>query len=231
MLGRCLVPALFSFAGQVFWALAPYYLSAGAVGFLVRSSLIFSLIGAAILFSDERRLLAHPRFYGGLIVTLIGFVVFSLARGPLDLNVTGTGIAVILLCALFFGCYVVSVKVYLNDVNPLLSFGIVAQYVSILLLIAMSIFGDPSQLLTVNMRGKVELVVSSLLGITFGHLFLYAAISKLGPSMTTSIQSMVPFATAGMAMIYLGEQLTKWQWIAGVMMVIGVLILSGAKRK
>ena len=56
------VPSLLALVAQVFWALAPYYLPATAIGFFVRLSLLWSLIAAMILFPDERRLLKLPQF-------------------------------------------------------------------------------------------------------------------------------------------------------------------------
>ena len=40
VLSRALVPAAFAFIGQIFWAAAPYYIQANAIGFFIKASTI-----------------------------------------------------------------------------------------------------------------------------------------------------------------------------------------------
>ena len=176
---RCIVPSFFAFGGQVLWALAPYYLPASAIGFFMRFSLVFALVGAMALFPDERRLLSLPAFYGGLILLAGGFIFMSLSKVQLDAEVTTAGIGIILLCGVFFGFYGVSVRFFLRGVHPLIGFGIVSHYVSVGTLVAMFAFGNYSQLLDVSTTDWGIIVASSVLGIALGHYFLYSAVSRL----------------------------------------------------
>ena len=47
-----LIPAAINFFGQTLWGIAPYYLSAGMISFLLRFSAIFGILGAFIFFPD-----------------------------------------------------------------------------------------------------------------------------------------------------------------------------------
>jgi drug/metabolite transporter (DMT)-like permease len=225
VVARCAVPASLALAGQVLFALAPYYLTASSIGFFLRSSLVWSLLGAMSLFPDERRLLRVPGFYMGLSLSAGGFVALAVSRGMLDVSVTMTGVAIISVCSLFFGLYGVSVRRCLRGIHPLVGFGVVSQFVSAGALIAVAAFGRPQDLLTLSVVGWCELVVSAILGIAFGHLFLYAAVGRLGAAIPAGVGALTPLVTAALAFLFLGESLTTVQWMAGIAMMIGAIVL------
>jgi len=229
LLRRCLVPAGLAFCGQILWALSPYYLSASAIGFYVRSSLVWSLLAAMVLFPDERVLLRRWQFHSGLGLTILGFVVLSVAANP-HLEITGVGIVLILFCSLFFGLYGVSVRYYLRDTPPHVAFGIVCQLVSAGTMSAMLLQGDFSNLQQLPVRSWLVLVASALLGVALGHIFMYSAIRRLGAALTSSIQSLSPFLTAIFASLFLSERMTVREWSAGLGLAIGACILVRTQR-
>lgn len=220
-----LIPALLTGLGQVFWGLAPYYLTASVIGFYVRLSLLWSLLGAMILFSDERRLILRPRFLVGLLLTAIGFYALS---GPPEQLVSVTekqGIVITVCCSLFFGLYAVAVRHFLSGFHPLTGFGAVCQYVAAGLLIAMLVRGEPASLGTLAVADWVKLVVSSLFGIAVGHFLLYTAVRGIGAALTSAGHSVTPFVTALIAAVFLSEQLSSREWAGGVGMVLGAVVL------
>jgi len=224
-LQRCLVPSILAFGGQVLWALAPYYLPASAISFFMRFSLVFALLGAMMLFPDERRLLRLPLFYVGLVLLVGGFVLMSLSKLQFDSEVTGLGIFIILLCAVFFGFYGVSVRYCLHGIHPLVGFGVVSHFVSLGTLVAMFSWGDTRQLLDVSRQDWGVLVGSAILGIALGHYFLYSAVSRLGAAITSGAQTLIPFPTMLLAGWMLHESMTELEWIAGLTMVVGAAAL------
>ena len=229
----CMIPALCSTLGQFVWAIAHYHLQASQIGFLIRATTIVAITGAMILFPDERRLLREPRFYLGLVLAIGGFVALSLFGGATIGGVGGanlTGLGIMFLCSLFFGLYIVSVRKCIPDVNPILAFAIVAQMCSVVLFIAMLIKGDYSVVSRLSPRDWTLLVASSLLGIGFGHVLLYVAVVRLGASVTTTCQSAMPFLTAAIASVMLGEQLSPAQWLSGCVIVVGAIILLSVKQ-
>ncbi len=221
----CLIPAAFALAGQILWGLAPYHLDASAIGFFIRFSLVWSIVGSMILFQDERRLLVNPAFYIGLLVAAGGFVLLSISRGAGAAAVTSSGVVVILFCSIFFGFYAVSVKYFLRDVNPLVGFGIVAQLVSIGTLGAMFVYGQPQSLAGLDVPAWITLVASSILGIAMGHFLLYVAVRRLGASIASGFQTVTPFLTAALASLWLSEQMSPTDWAAGVATVAGAFML------
>lgn len=236
LLKRCIVPALFSLGGQVFWALAHYELQASEVGFFVRTSTAWAILGAMILFDDERRLLYQPRFYYGLVLILIGFLAMSLLGGNAEkegLLVDGNyslGVIYVLLASTFFGFYIVSIRYFVPNVNPMHAFGIVCQIVSVGVIVGLFAFGHVQAIGQQSAFSWSLLVSSTLLGIAFGHVLMYTAIQRLGASITSSCQSLLPFVTVSAAHLALGENLGAWQWRGGLLMVVGAIVLLSVKN-
>ena len=92
-------------------------------------------------------------------------------------------------------------------------------------------WGDPHQLLNVSRTDWILLVGSSVLGITWGHYFLYAAVSRLGAAVTSGAQTLTPFPTMILAGYFLHESMTTSEWIAGFTMVAGAAILLMAQNQ
>ncbi len=228
---RTMTPALFAWLGQVFWGLAPYYLPASAIGFYVRFSLVTALGVAMVLFPDERRLLFRPVFYVGLLLVIVGFVGFSFSGGMTHDRVVWTGILIMLACAFFFGLYGVSVRYFLMDVNPILGFAIVSQFVSIGTFGGLLLMGDAHRLVDLESADWARLVASTILGISLGHIFMYTAVQRLGAAISSSVQMVMPFVTAVLAAVVLKEHMGGWQWVAGVTMVFGATLLVTIEQR
>ncbi len=221
----CVVPAGLAFAAQMLWAWAPYHLPASAIGFFARISLIWALLGAMLLFANERKLLSVPGFYVGLILSVAGFVVMSISKGFLDAEVTLLGIGIISLCSAFFGLYAVSVRWFLREIHPLAAFGIVSQLVSLGTLVPMFLLGDLADLTEMSASGWTLLCTSSVIGIAVGHALMYTSVQRMGASIPSAVGTLTPFVTVFLAGIFLGESLSPLEWAAGLAMVIGALIL------
>ncbi len=225
----CMVPAFFSTCGQIFWAMSFYYLQASQVGFLIRATTIVVIIGSVILFADERVLLRRVRFYVGALLALAGFVALSLTGESVVDGANLPGLLVMLCCSLLFGAYIVSVRKCIPHVHPTLAFAVVCQMCSIVVGAVMFAVGDYEVVWGLSGREWLMVIASSILGIGLGHIMLYTAIVRLGASVTTTCQSAMPFVTAAIASVVLGEQLTPQQWAAGAVIVIGALILLSVK--
>ncbi len=225
---RAIVPGVFALAGQIFWAISPYYLTASLIGFLVKLSIVWGLAGALILFPEERGLLRSGRFHGGLVLAVAGFLTLSIARGALEETGTLTGVLIIVTCSFFFGLYGVSVRYFLRGINPLVSFGVVAQMTSVGTITLMFAFGAPEMLFDIEPEGWALIAVSSLVGIAISHVLYYTAIHRLGASLATLGHLAGPFVTLIVAHLALSESLTPVEWFAGACIVSGgaLLVLS-----
>lgn len=188
---RALPPALMAGVGQIFWANTAYHLDASLIGFFVQISVVWSIGGAMFFFKDERRLLRSRLFYGGILLAVAGFSTLMIAAGALEKEATLLGVLLVLGCALFFGCYPVSVRKCMPKDPPLVAFGVVAQYVSIVLVVLMFIQGDPGQLRTLQSKEWALIAVSSLLGIGIAHVLLNSS-PRCRPRSTASCVRSMP---------------------------------------
>lgn len=229
LLRRSVVPAFFSLSGQIFWALSFYYLSASAVGFFVRGSIAWTMVAGMVVFAEERTLLRSPKFFGGLAICFVGFLVLSMSRALPSMQITSTGVVLILICGMLFGLYSVSIRYFLKPIPSPLAAAVVCQFVAIGTLMLLP-FGAPGQTSAITGSTWLLILLSSFLGIVVGHSCLYTAVNRLGTSISSAGQSGTPFVTVAFAYFFLGESLTGAQWSGGLAIVAGVIVLLTIRR-
>ena len=247
LIRSCTIPALLAVGGQIFWSLAHYELQASEIGFFARMSTAWAVFGAMILFRDERLLLKQPKFVLGLTIIAAGFLVMSLipdsatvanstqphmvdshglSKGNYRLGVTWA-----MLASAFFGLYFVSIRRCVPDVHPIYVFSVVGQIVAIGMIIGMLYWGDVRSIAHQTPFSWSLIVASSIMGIGIGHVLVYTAVQRLGASITSSCQCVLPFATVAVASVTLSERLLPQQWMGGVMMILGALLLLSIKHE
>ncbi|MBI4527894.1 MAG: DMT family transporter [Deltaproteobacteria bacterium] len=74
-------------------------------------------------------------------------------------------------------------------------------------------------------------VAAGSVGASFGKIFYYRGIDKVGASKSTSIKNGSPILTTFLAMIFLGEELTVPVAIGVLLIVIGILALARSETK
>lgn len=229
---KALVPAAFAFIGQVLWAAAPYYIQANAIGFFIKASTIWAVAGAMVLFPAERALLRSRRFGIGILLACAGLLGLAFAGGAFSEEMNGKGILIILACGFFFGLYGVSVRYFMTGISPMVSFGVVAQYVSVGTIILMLVYGAQGAIEDLSQRGWVLICVTALFGVCISHIFFYVALLRLGASITSSFQMLSPFLTSLVAGLYLHENMQggAWAWVSGLVLVVGGLVLLWAQE-
>jgi drug/metabolite transporter (DMT)-like permease len=221
----CAIPSFLAFGGQVFWAQAPYYLPASSIGFFIRLAMVWALLGAMVMFPEERRLLKSGWFWIGLLISFAACIVLANERGVFDASASSTGVIVIWACSLFFGLYGVSVKACFGNRPHWLTFGLVAQFVSVGTLVGMWFKGQPSDLAKLDSTGWLLMFVSSVTGIALGHLLLYNAVRLLGATLSSALQTVTPLLTFSLAWIFLGEQMSYVECLAGGVLIVGAIFL------
>ena len=95
------------------------------IAFLIQACVVWSVLGAMILFPDERALLRSPWFYAGLLLAFAGFIGLAISRDIFVEPETQKGIWIVMACSLFFGAYSISVRRFLqNGFRTTPSFGV-----------------------------------------------------------------------------------------------------------
>ncbi len=228
-----LIPAVFNTVGQVGWAACPYYAEASTIGFVIRSSFLFTAIYGLILIPAERVLARRPWFLFGTVASMSGIVLMYVEKlsGGAGIGTGAVGMSLILGTAVFWGGYSVAVRKCLAGYPLRLAFGVVSLYTAGALVILALLLGDFQRLGTLPAREWVLLLSSAMVGIALGHVLLHRGIHGLGPVLASGMGMLQPFVTYLAAAVFLSESMTATQWVGGLTVVAGGLMLVEAKAR
>jgi len=230
VLGLAVVPSLINILAQTFLAWTVYYMEPGLVMFLTRISLVFTLLASFALFADERRLVRSSYFWWGLALLTAGFLGMYAMQEKAFTGTSWTGLWIVLGHSVFVAFYGVSVRHSMRGIQPWHSFAVICVYTTAGLLVFMFLWGRPSDLLDMGFGGLALLALSSLIGIAFAHVTFYYSLEYLGASISSGCQLAVPFFTTLGSYFLFGERFTVGQWIAGLGLLAGAVLLLMAQR-
>ena len=184
--------------------------------FLLQFATVFTIIFGVVFLKES-----FTKVEGlGIMVAVVG--VFVLAYGNLSVEIVGT---LIFLCASLLGALSgLLSKIYVKDVNPLALAGGNSMFVSVFIFSYVLLFGK----LEVNIPSEAVgyAALASLVSVVFSFILLYKALEVYEVSKTATIRTMEPFFTAVFSFAILSLSPTMNQLSGGVLIVIGVVILS-----
>ncbi|HKQ50065.1 MAG TPA: DMT family transporter [Phycisphaerae bacterium] len=230
---RALPATFFNLMGQMLYAKMPYYIGPGLGGFLIRVALVSSMLGAFVLFADERVLLRSKLFWAGMSAIVAGSIgTVFLGHAPIG-HMTATGIILGASSGAFFGLYGVCVRYYMRGIPSMTSFSVISLYTATGLVVMMLLFADGRgrQVFDLSAYNWFILILSALIGIAICHVSYYAAIARLGVAISTAIVQLAPFLCAIGAYVWFEEVLSRWQWTSGFVMIAGAMMLLVAEQQ
>lgn len=222
--------------------------------------IIFVTLGAYLLFASERDTLRRPRYWLGTALVIGGSIVMIALKQPVvggaEAGAGGAevvaggaggaevvaaaashapsllGVLVALAGAVLFAGYGLSVRACVGQYRPILAFGVICQYTAVGVIVLMFIFGwtwhvPATQFSLFQMS---MLVLSAFIGIALSHVSYYASLTSLGVAVTVGIIQLQPIVTAVASVLLLGERLSPGQWAAGVVGIIGAILMISASR-
>ncbi len=223
-----LVPSVANALAQATFGLGPYYVSASAVGFIMRLSFLFTIVFGFMVLAEERLLARKKTFWGGAVLSIFGVIAMYydnfVGNGDLSL-----GMLIVLVASICMGIYTVAVRYYMAPYSVRQSFSVISLYTSGMLVAMMLLFGDYGQLQQISGGLWMLLTLSALIGIAFGHVLLYQAIQYFGPVVASGVQIIAPFITYGVAAVCLGERMTPAEWGGGLLLVTSGVMLVVAR--
>jgi len=226
-----LFPAVCNLTAQCLWAWAPYYIEPGLIGFLLRATILWSIIGSFFLFKDERSLIKSKRFWNGIILATIGFIGVSSGGKTLPSGGIFMGNILVLGCSLFYALYNLGVRRNLVDVDPRLAFAVISLYTSIGTVILMIALGEPKAFYHLSWDILSLIVISSIIGIGIAHVLNYIAMKHIGVAISSSTSLIGIFITVILSYFIYGERLTIRQWFAGSLIMIGGSFLIWSQER
>ncbi len=227
---KALIPAVLNILQQILYTTAFYYIEPAFMSLLVKTSLIWIMVFALLLFPDERGLLRSRLFWAGLPLCVVGVIGVMVFKGGFTVEGTVVGILLALACGLSWGAYTVAVRYFFRNVDSRTGFAVIAVYTTVGLLILALVFGEPQQGLRMPPGAWTAVIGSGLLGIAFGHVFYYVAIKRVGATITALFMLITPLGVYAVTSYLFGETLGVKQWIAGLVLLSGAALVLWSQR-
>jgi drug/metabolite transporter (DMT)-like permease len=227
-----IIPSCFNAVGQMVFASAHYLIDPGLLTFGLRLQLVFVTLMAAILFVPERRLIRTPRFLVGLACVFAGTTGTIILDRHFGEQATTLGVIMAIGSGLLFAGYALSVRYFMTGKSPILSFATISLYTSIILVIAMLLFGEEhgAKVPELPTSELGLLALSSIIGIALGHVFYYVSIQRLGIAVTAGVIQLQPvLVAAASATLFPDQRLLPSQWITGGLAILGAMIILWAQ--
>lgn len=106
---------------------------------------------------------------------------------------------------------------------------LVEQNVSVILLVGLALYYGEIGQIDFTGRSFWAFFMAGAVGASFGKVFYYKGIDKVGASKATSVKNSAPFITAILAVLLLGEAMS-WFLAAGItLIVLGIAFLTQSK--
>lgn len=134
-----------------------------------------------------------------------------------------------LTCALFWAIAARLFRILGSSFSPL-SLNLWKGLAAIVLLIIAVQFTPHATTLT--NQGILLLLISGIIGIGLGDTFFFQAINRIGDSQTLLVaETLAPILTALLAIAWLAEWLTLYQWLGIALVIISVDVVIRIQRK
>lgn len=225
-----LIPSLVNSISQAGFALIPYFVTASIMGFGIRASFLFTLVGSLWLLPEERRLFFSRLFWAGGALCLAG--ILALFWGSMrQATASVPGLLILFGDAATWGFYGVTVRKYMRGHPPHRSFAVISLYTAGVLTVLMLIFGRVSALAEQDLHTLGLIVLSAAIGISLGHVLMYYVLGHLGAIIESGAEMVTPFLTFSGAALIFGERLSALQWTGGLGVIAGCALMISAHRR
>ncbi|MBN1342558.1 MAG: DMT family transporter [Phycisphaerae bacterium] len=237
---RALAPAIPNVVMQTFWAWSLYYLDAGVMALLARTTVIWSTVLSMLVFVDERRLVRSVRFWCGLLAGLLGAVgvlifkpgfVAGVVAADLSVRTTIVGAVMVMTATGLWSLYAVAVRLTMRDVDSRTAFAAISLETTLGLAVIAVLFGRPGDVVNVPFRVIVLVALSGWICIALAHVCYYTAIQRIGVAVPSAVLQITPFAVLGLSHAIFGERFAPGQLASGVMLVIGAGLALWAQER
>ncbi|MBN1507939.1 MAG: DMT family transporter [Sedimentisphaerales bacterium] len=218
---RAVPPSVANIVMQSLYAAAFYHIDPGFLTLLSNTSALWVAGFSLVLFREERLLIASPRFWGGLLLSLGGlFGILYFKEGFAERR-TQLGILLALSQAFMWGVYTVSVKTALRDIDSRAGFSVISIYTVVGLWICTLIWGDPGAALRMGVGPWAAVVFSGITAIALAHVFYYTAIRRIGATIPMLVVLAQPLLVFGLSRVIFHERLNGLQLLCGIVLLMG----------
>jgi drug/metabolite transporter (DMT)-like permease len=227
---RAIVPTVLNLVQQVLLTAGFYYIDPAFASLLGKTSLIWIMLFAMIVFPDERALLRNRLFLTGVPLCVAGAVGVMVLQRGFSTGGTAIGIVLTLGCALSWGAYTVSARYFLRDYDPRTAFAVIAVYTTIALFALALLLGDPLHGLRMPLAGWAAVSVSGFAAIAVGHVLYFVAIKRIGATITALFLLITPLGVYGVSARTFGETMNLAQGLSGIVLLAGAGLVLWSQK-
>lgn len=224
-------PAVINVCSQVLWASALYYIDPGFTVLLSKSSTVWVIVFSFMLFADERLILKNKRLWVGFVLSIVGVVGVMMFKEGFGSEKTLTGVILVLMFSLVWAVYTVSIKVCFKNIDVRVGFSVISIYTVVGLGVLALLFGEPSQAFSIGLRPWAYIVFSGVLSIAFAHTLFYTSIKRIGATIPSLVLLVTPFTTLLVSHLVIGESLSGFQWVFGIVLTVGCGFIVASRQK
>jgi len=148
------------------------------------------------------------------------FLILGVSLG----NISHIGIALALGSAIIYSCYIMISNHVLKDVHSLVA----TTYVCSATALAFAIYtwSTGQLILSLPLTGWLSLLGIAFFGTIVGILCFFAGIIRIGAANAAIISTAEPIITVALSALFLGEHLSLFQGVGGLLIIASILILQ-----
>ena len=191
---------------------------------IVKVGVIFVVVLSFILFREERKVIRHPGYIIGTLLSFIGVAVV-LTGGPGELDTQFSFATIILIVSAFlWAMYAVWMKHLVTDIHPVPLFTVLVLYTFVGVTILAFTLGDDRPMMPESPELAALVVISGLIPIAISHPMYHFAQKHLGSALCSTWTLLNPFLTFLVSLVLLpNETLTPVQFLGGCVLIGGTL--------
>ncbi len=218
-----LLGGLFFAADLALWATGVVMSGATNPTLLANTAPLWVGLGATVFFRER----LNSQFWAGLLLAMSG-AVFILGLDSLRAVTFGMGTLSGLLAGIFYGGYTLITQRGRVSLDSLTYFWPAAVSSTLVLLILVLILGQP--LTGYSTATYLNFLALGLITQVLGYLAVNYTLGYLPASIVSPTLLGQPVITALLAGPLLGEELSAWQVISGVVVLVGVYLVHRSQR-
>lgn len=220
---RSVLPAAVNVIWQIFWAGGLYYINPAFMYLLTQSSIVWIAGLSFIFFPSERGLVKSRYFWIGMVLSAAGVIGVTFYRKDFAVTGTATGIIIALAGAFIWAAYSISVRIaFKKDIGSRDGFSVISIYTTFGLTVLALKFGRLQDCVRFETKIWLYIIISGITAIALAHVLYYAAMKRIGATITSLILLATPFTALAVSHFVLGESLNIFQ------IVFGLVLLAGA---
>jgi len=217
-----ILPACLLSVFQTIFVYGISFSQANTASFLSKLGVAFVVLVAWMILPEERKIIKKAGFVTGFSLTFAGATVITLGKENITFSL---GSFLIIISNFFWALYTIQMKKLLKEIKitPSLAMGFVT-------IIASGFLFFPAlpylhKIIQTPPLVNLILFLSGSFLVGAGGALYYFLLKKIGATLTNNAMLLTSFVSAFFSFLLLGEKMTLWQVVGGIILIPGCYII------